>query len=148
MRILVVNGPNLNLLGTREPDLYGTTTLPELQDGLTKGFPSVEFTFFQSNHEGELIDALQHSKHDGIVLNAAGFTHTSVALRDAIASIEILLLLQVLRIMPRSVIGGIVGTTRKEATAVRRSMTCQERRALDLLDGLRGCCHAREDGAA
>ena len=89
MRILVVNGPNLNLLGTREPDLYGTTTLPELQDGLTKGFPSVEFTFFQSNHEGELIDALQHSKHDGIVLNAAGFTHTSVALRDAIASIEI-----------------------------------------------------------
>ena len=89
MRILVVNGPNLNLLGTREPDLYGTTTLPELQDGLTKGFPSVEFTFFQSKHEGELIDALQHSKHDGIVLNAAGFTHTSVALRDAIASIEI-----------------------------------------------------------
>lgn len=89
MRILVVNGPNLNLLGTREPDLYGTTTLAELQDGLSKGFPSVEFTFFQSNHEGELIDALQHSKHDGIVLNAAGFTHTSVALRDAIASIEI-----------------------------------------------------------
>ena len=71
MRILVVNGPNLNLLGTREPDLYGTTTLAELQDGLSKGFPSVEFTFFQSNHEGELIDALQHSKQDGIVLNAA-----------------------------------------------------------------------------
>ncbi|NQV73648.1 type II 3-dehydroquinate dehydratase [bacterium] len=89
MRILVVNGPNLNLLGTREPDLYGTTTLTELENGLSKGFPSVEFTFFQSNHEGELIDALQRSKDDGIVLNAAGFTHTSVALRDAIASIEI-----------------------------------------------------------
>ena len=65
----------------------------------------------------------------------------------AIASIEILLL-YVLMILPRSVIDGIVGTARKEATAVRRRMTCQERRALDFLDGLRGCCHTREDGAA
>ena len=65
-----------------------------------------------------------------------------------VAAIEILLLLQGFWILPRSVIGGIVGTTRKEATAVRRRMTCQERRALDLLDGLRGCCHTRENGAA
>ena len=89
MRILVVNGPNLNLLGTREPDVYGTTSLQELQDGLIKSFPTVEFTFFQSNHEGELIDALQRSKDEGIVLNAAGFTHTSIALRDTIATIEV-----------------------------------------------------------
>jgi len=89
MRILVVNGPNLNLLGSREPEVYGKTTLPELESGLKKAFPTVEFTFFQSNHEGELIDALQGSTDEGIVLNAAGFTHTSVALRDAIASIEV-----------------------------------------------------------
>ncbi len=89
MNILVVNGPNLNLLGTREPDIYGRTTLPELEAGLEKSFPAVSFSFFQSNHEGELIDAMQKWTGDGIVLNAAGFTHTSVALRDAIASIEV-----------------------------------------------------------
>ena len=92
MRILVVNGPNLNLLGTREPDLYGTTTLPELQDGLTKGFPLVEFTFFQSNHEGALIDRVHKAKTEdiaGIVINPAGYTHTSVALRDALAGVAI-----------------------------------------------------------
>ncbi len=89
MHILVVNGPNLNLLGSREPDVYGTTTLAQLEIDLTKAFPSVDFSFFQSNHEGELIDALQASKAGGIVLNAAGFTHTSVALRDAIASIDV-----------------------------------------------------------
>jgi 3-dehydroquinate dehydratase II len=89
MHILVVNGPNLNLLGSREPNVYGTTTLAQLEIDLTKAFPSVDFSFFQSNHEGELIDALQASKAGGIVLNAAGFTHTSVALRDAIASIDV-----------------------------------------------------------
>lgn len=88
MRILVVNGPNLNLLGTREPDLYGTATLEDLQYGLVSSFEDVTFTFFQSNHEGELIDALQGANADGIVFNGAGFTHTSVALRDAIASID------------------------------------------------------------
>ena len=72
----------------------------------------------------------------------------TIAIVAAIASIEILLLLQVLWILPRSVIGGIVGTARKGAIAVPSRMTCQERRALDLLDGSRGCCHTREDGAA
>lgn len=88
MRILIVNGPNLNLLGSREPDVYGSTTLEELESGLQAAFENVIFTFMQSNHEGELIDALQEKSADGIVLNAAGFTHTSVALRDAIASID------------------------------------------------------------
>ena len=88
MRLLVVNGPNLNLLGKREPEVYGHTTLGDLEAGLRDAFPDVELEFFQSNHEGELIDALQNSEADGIVLNAAGFTHTSVALRDAVASIS------------------------------------------------------------
>jgi len=88
MHILVINGPNLNLLGSREPDIYGATTLAQLEAGLVSAFPAVQFSFFQSNHEGELIDALQKSKANGIVFNAAGFTHTSVALRDAIASIK------------------------------------------------------------
>ena len=87
MHLLVVNGPNLNLLGTREPDVYGHTTLSDLEHGLKAAFPNVDFTFFQSNHEGELIDALQHTDAEGVILNAAGFTHTSVALRDAVASI-------------------------------------------------------------
>ena len=88
MHILVVNGPNLNLLGTREPELYGTATLEDLQFALVSSFEDVTFTFYQSNHEGELIDALQKANADGIVFNGAGFTHTSVALRDAIASID------------------------------------------------------------
>jgi 3-dehydroquinate dehydratase-2 len=75
-------------LGKREPDLYGTATLEDLQFGLVSSFEDVTFTFYQSNHEGELIDALQKASADGIVLNGAGFTHTSVALRDAIASID------------------------------------------------------------
>ena len=89
MRILVVNGPNLNLLGKREPEIYGSTTLDDLQLSLVSAFEHVSFDFFQSNHEGELIDAIQKARVDGIVLNGAGFTHTSVALRDAIASIQV-----------------------------------------------------------
>jgi len=87
VRILVLNGPNLNMLGVREPDVYGQLTLNDLQLALSTRFPEVSFNFSQSNHEGELIDALQQAHVDGIVLNGAGFTHTSVALRDAIASI-------------------------------------------------------------
>ncbi len=88
MRLLVVNGPNLNFLGKREPEIYGSTTLDDLQLSLVSSFERVSFEFFQSNHEGELIDSLQKAKVDGIILNGAGFTHTSVALRDAIASIK------------------------------------------------------------
>lgn len=92
MNLLILNGPNLNLLGTREPETYGTTTLDDLADDLQAAFPEVDFTFVQSNHEGALIDAL-HEAHadslDGVVLNPGGYTHTSVALRDSVAAIEV-----------------------------------------------------------
>lgn len=88
VRILVINGPNLNMLGKREPEVYGHTTLADIEEGLATRFPDVDFSFFQSNQEGDLIDALQKADVDGIVLNGAGFTHTSVALRDGIASID------------------------------------------------------------
>lgn len=88
MKLLVVNGPNLNMLGKREPGIYGSTTLADIERDLQERFPEVAFSFFQSNQEGELIDALQQSDVDGIVLNGAGFTHTSVALRDAISSTD------------------------------------------------------------
>ena len=89
MRILVLHGPNLNLLGTREPDIYGATTLAEIDallvdEGLAAG---AEVVTQQSNLEGELIDALHRAREDGtaaVVLNAGGYTHTSVALRDAV----------------------------------------------------------------
>ncbi len=90
MKLLVLNGPNLNLLGFREPDWYGRETLEDLEKHLQEAFPQVVFTFFQSNHEGELIDQL-HEAHtrqlSGVIFNPGGFTHTSIALRDAIAAI-------------------------------------------------------------
>ncbi|VWX33166.1 type II 3-dehydroquinate dehydratase [Exiguobacterium oxidotolerans] len=90
MRVLVLNGPNLNLLGTREPETYGAKTLNDLETLMMERFPEVEFTFEQSNHEGMLIDSLHAARgYDGIVLNAAAYTHTSIALRDAIAAIEV-----------------------------------------------------------
>lgn len=91
--ILVLNGPNLNLLGLREPHLYGHTTMPELEAGLlalakTLG---VTLTTYQSNHEGALVDRIQAARTDGtdfIILNAGAYTHTSVAIRDALAGIS------------------------------------------------------------
>lgn len=89
MRVLILNGPNLNLLGTREPDTYGTATLADLEHELRAYFPNIQFRFEQSNHEGRLIDVLHEERGaDGIVFNAAAYTHTSIALRDAIAAIE------------------------------------------------------------
>lgn len=89
MRVLILNGPNLNLLGTREPDTYGTATLADLEHDLRTYFPNIQFRFEQSNHEGRLIDVLHEERGvDGIVFNAAAYTHTSIALRDAIAAIE------------------------------------------------------------
>lgn len=94
MRVLILNGPNLNRLGKREPDAYGTFTLEQLVDEL-EGFAyanSIELTCSQSNHEGEIIDWLQQAERqsfDGVVLNAGAFTHTSIAIRDAIASIGV-----------------------------------------------------------
>ncbi len=93
MNFLVINGPNLNMLGTREPEKYGTTTLPDIEKEITahakeKG---VEVDFYQSNIEGEIVTAIQKAKgiYDGIVINPAAYTHTSVALRDAILAIEL-----------------------------------------------------------
>lgn len=88
MRILILNGPNLNLLGTREPEIYGNRTFLHVLEQLKQHFTG-EIDYFQSNVEGELINALHDSKHDGIILNAGGYTHTSVAIRDAISGIEI-----------------------------------------------------------
>ena len=91
MKILIINGPNLNLLGTRDTSVYGTGTLEELNNWLTESFSEHELTFFQSNVEGELINRLQQAMTDGtegIVGNFAAYTHTSVALADAIGAIS------------------------------------------------------------
>jgi 3-dehydroquinate dehydratase-2 len=91
MDVFILNGPNLNLLGTREPETYGTQTLSDVEEALVAAFPDVTLTFEQDNSEGALIDHL-HAAHaggvDGIVFNPGGYTHTSVALRDAVASID------------------------------------------------------------
>jgi 3-dehydroquinate dehydratase-2 len=90
MRIAIINGPNLNLLGTREPGVYGSQTFEQYYEGLQKKHPTVEFSYFQSNVEGELINELQRVgfSSDGILLNPGGYTHTSVAMGDAIAAIK------------------------------------------------------------
>ncbi len=90
MKIAIINGPNLNLLGKRETDIYGNMPFDEYFSSLQKLFPQIELTYFQSNIEGELIDAIQKVgfSYDGIVLNPAGYTHTSVALGDAIAAVK------------------------------------------------------------
>ncbi len=91
--ILVLNGPNLNLLGTRQPEVYGSTTLADIEDMCRRHAESsgVSVAFLQSNHEGQLVDALHDARgtHDGVVLNAGAYTHTSVALMDAISSVQL-----------------------------------------------------------
>jgi 3-dehydroquinate dehydratase-2 len=92
--ILVIQGPNLNLLGTREPEVYGTTTLKDIHQKLEDiaQAQSVDLNTYQSNHEGELIDRIQKAKQDGvnfIIINPGAFTHTSVALRDVLAGVAI-----------------------------------------------------------
>lgn len=89
MQILILNGPNLNLLGRREPGIYGQRNMDDCLAALRNRFPEVEIDYFQSNIEGELINKLQEVgfSYDGIVLNAGAYTHTSVALHDAIRSI-------------------------------------------------------------
>lgn len=90
MTIAIINGPNLNLLGTREPEVYGSTTFEQYFQQLQQQYPQVSFTYFQSNIEGELVTALQQAgtAADGIILNPAAYTHTSVAIGDAIAAIQ------------------------------------------------------------
>jgi 3-dehydroquinate dehydratase-2 len=92
MKILVIHGPNLNLLGKREPTIYGEVTLEQVNQILISEFPDVEFEFFQSNHEGEIIDKLNsivESDFDGVVINPGAFTHYSYAIRDAISALKI-----------------------------------------------------------
>lgn len=89
MNIAIVNGPNLNLLGTREPEIYGSQTFEQYLEELKASFPGVSFHYFQSNVEGEIINEIQRIgfTYNGIILNPGGYTHTSVALGDAIAAI-------------------------------------------------------------
>lgn len=92
-RILVLHGPNLNLLGTREPEIYGSTTLDDINGMIAEraAEAGIETAFYQSNHEGDLVDAIQQANHkfDFIIFNAAAFTHYSIAIRDAIAAIDV-----------------------------------------------------------
>ncbi|MEM9473925.1 MAG: type II 3-dehydroquinate dehydratase [Pseudomonadota bacterium] len=91
--LLILNGPNLNLLGQREPEVYGTTTLAEIEERCTVTAQSLGYDAecLQSNHEGVLVDAIQgaQGQHGGIILNAGAYTHTSVALRDAVAGVAV-----------------------------------------------------------
>lgn len=90
MKISIINGPNLNLLGKREPEIYGSLTFEEYFEEIKKKFPSIEFTYYQSNIEGELIDKIQEFgfSYDGIILNAGAYTHTSVGIGDAVKGIS------------------------------------------------------------
>jgi len=90
INITIINGPNLNLLGKREPGVYGTASFDDCLSDLIQKYPSVHFTYFQSNIEGEIVDAIQKAgfEQDGIIINPAAYTHTSVAIGDAIASIQ------------------------------------------------------------
>lgn len=90
MKIAIINGPNLNLLGKRETDIYGNRSFENFLDQLKQKYPDVEFSYFQSNVEGELVNELQRIGYtvDGIILNPAAYTHTSVAIGDAIAAIK------------------------------------------------------------
>ena len=92
-KIIILNGPNLNLLGEREKEKYGSVTLKSIEENCSNfsNKNNIELSFFQSNLEGELVDIIQKSrnKHDGVIINAAGYTHTSVSIRDALAILKV-----------------------------------------------------------
>ena len=90
MKILIINGPNLNLLGSREPDTYGSQNFEEFFEHLKKKYPKIDLKYYQSNIEGELIDELHAADkdYDGIILNAAAYTHTSIGIGDAVKAIS------------------------------------------------------------
>ncbi|MDG1527831.1 MAG: type II 3-dehydroquinate dehydratase [Polaribacter sp.] len=90
MKIIIINGPNLNLLGKREPEVYGSETFEAIFNNLQNKFSEIELTYFQSNIEGEIIDKLHEVgfDYDGVILNAAAYTHTSVGIGDAVKGIE------------------------------------------------------------
>ena len=89
IRLLVINGPNLNMLGIREPEIYGRYTLGDLEVMLRESFPLIDFIFFQSNHEGAIVDEIQraYGVMDGIIINPAAYTHTSIAILDALKAV-------------------------------------------------------------
>lgn len=89
MKIIIINGPNLNLLGKREPEIYGRRSFEDYFEVLKAGFPDVTLEYFQSNHEGAIIDKIHETgfSYDGIIINAGGLTHTSVALADALGGV-------------------------------------------------------------
>jgi 3-dehydroquinate dehydratase-2 len=91
MKLIIINGPNLNLLGIREKKIYGNTSFESYFKILKKKYSKIQLEYYQSNHEGELIEKIQETgfDYDGIIINAGGFTHTSIALRDAISSINL-----------------------------------------------------------
>lgn len=90
MKILIINGPNLNLTGKRETEIYGNNTFEEFFQKITKKYQNINFEYFQSNNEGEIIDKIQQADKNffGIILNAAAYTHTSIAIADAVAAIS------------------------------------------------------------
>ncbi len=89
MKIIIINGPNLNNLGKRDPEHYGKLTLDEINENLKSVFPEEHLEFFQSNIEGEIINKIQSTKSDGLIINPGGYAHTSVAIRDALAELAI-----------------------------------------------------------
>ena len=90
MKVIIINGPNLNLLGKREPEVYGKLTFEMYFESLKEKYPNVELTYYQSNIEGELINKIQETgfAFDGIILNAAAYTHTSVGIGDAVKAVQ------------------------------------------------------------
>ena len=88
MKILIVNGPNLNLLGTREPEIYGTVSMADFLENLKEKFPEDEILFFQSNVEGEIINRLQEDDYEALIINPAAYTHYSYAIADCLKNIE------------------------------------------------------------
>lgn len=91
MRILIINGPNLNMLGKRDPEKYGSFSLEDLQNKILSEYPEHEFEFYQSNIEGEIVSKIQDTQNNfnGLIINAGGYTHTSVAIKDALEIIDI-----------------------------------------------------------
>ena len=88
MKILIVNGPNLNLLGTREPEIYGTVSMADFLENLKEKFPEDEILFFQSNVEGEIINKLQEDDYEALIINPAAYTHYSYAIADCLRNIQ------------------------------------------------------------
>ncbi len=91
MKILIINGPNLNLLGKRQPEIYGTVTFEDFLKDLRKEYPGIKINYYQTNHEGSIIDKLQEAENEeylGIILNPAAYTHTSIAIADTILAMQ------------------------------------------------------------